>query len=78
MGKKIEGVPEFIWREDYVALFERLGIDPHRTTAVRLLPDGVRAEVYALGDDGKPVVDGNELVRDHVYIPVRDSVEDDL
>ena len=70
-------VPERISREAYVALIESLGLAVKDLRSLEFRMDGVYAEVYATGDDGRRIVapNANELVRHRVYIPVVDGLE---
>lgn len=70
-AKQIPGIPEVISRASYTALFQQLGIDPHRVTELRLCADGVYVTLFALDSRGHKVIDPRVgPVLDSVYIPV--------
>lgn len=52
MSITIQGVPEFLTRDQYVALFEGVGLDPSALLEVRYAPDGIHALVFAQDRDG--------------------------
>lgn len=56
MSKTIEGVPDYITREQYVGIFEAIGLDPSVAIEVRMAADGVHAVVFALDERGHRVI----------------------
>lgn len=78
MSKTIEGVPEFLTREQYIEFFGALGFDPMQTLELRAAHDGVHALVLVLDEDGKRVFNPNaERYEKHrIFIPVRNEAAD--
>lgn len=73
MTLTIEGVPEFLTRDQYLALFRTLGFEPERLTELRAAPDGVHALVFVVDADGKR----HPTAKHRVFIPVRDVATDE-
>lgn len=73
MHKTIEGLPEFLTRAQYIAMFSSFGIDPANVLELRLASDGVHAVVFALDANGKRMVDMQHdgYYKHRVFIPVR-------
>lgn len=82
MSKTIEGVPEYITRGQYLALFAACGFEPSQIVELRMAHEGVHALVFALDADGKRRLDftpGEEQGGHHkhrVFIPVRHEADD--
>lgn len=72
MSKVIEGVPESITRDAYIALIAATGIDPHAITELSFKADGIVATVFYTDGSGAKVADkvGETFLKHHVYIPV--------
>jgi len=75
MSKVIEGVPESISRDAYVALFASVGIDAKNTVELSFRPDGIYAMVFERSENGAMVIDAVEgcAVKNAIYIPVEDA-----
>lgn len=84
MSKTIPNVPDFITHEQYMAMFDAMGIDPQHAFEVRAAHDGVHALVFALDENGQRILDRtpsgdyvNEGYRKHrIFIPVRRDPDD--
>lgn len=78
MAKTIEGVPEFIAREDYIKLIDSIGIDPRNLRELRFTRVGVYAIVFESTAQGGFVIDPDteEPVKSRIFIPIRDSEDD--
>jgi hypothetical protein len=77
MSKTIPSVPDFITREQYVAMFAAMGVDPSNTIELRAAADGVHALVIALDQDGERIVDRDRGYQKHrIFIPVRHDQDD--
>jgi hypothetical protein len=72
MTKQIPGVPESLTRAEYVSLFEAVGISPNRTLDLSFRPNGIYATVFVLDDNGAKMLDGSDLAKHSIYIPVED------
>lgn len=72
MSKEISGVPESLTRAEYVSLFESVGIAPNRTIELSFRPNGIYATVFVLDDNGAKMLDGQDLAKHSIYIPVED------
>lgn len=77
MPKTIESVPESISRADYIAMFQRVGIDPNYTASLTFHPKSIEAVVFERADDGARLLDphGDGYIKHIVSIPVRDDEE---
>jgi hypothetical protein len=53
MSVTIESVPEYLTREQYVAIFTAAGMDPRDVIELRFAHDGVHALVIARDEHGK-------------------------
>lgn len=82
MSKTIEGIPEFITLDQYLALFAACGIEPSEVVELRMANDGIHVLVFALDENGKRRVDftpGEEpggYYKHRVFIPVRRASDD--
>lgn len=79
MSKTIPSVPECITREQYLALFAAMGVDPSHTIELRAAHDGVHALVIALDEDGNFIVDARDsgcYQKHRIFVPVRDDDAD--
>jgi hypothetical protein len=81
MSKTIEGVPEFITEDQYLALFEACGFTPAHVFEMRMAHDGVHALVGARHPDhGGLIVDPHSeppgYHKHRVFIPVRRADDD--
>jgi hypothetical protein len=74
MTLTIEGVPEFLTRDQYLALFRSLGFVPEDISELRAAHDGVHALVFVRDADGKRRYPG---AKHRVFIPVRDDSTDE-
>ena len=76
MAITIEGVPEYLTRDQWTQLFRSFGFDPNRVMELRMAPDGVHAAVAA--DDPQHPYDTQtgKPYRHTVFIPVRDNPDD--
>lgn len=82
MSKTIDGVPEFITREQYLSLFEACGFTPENVYEVRMAPDGVHALVGAKDPEhGGLTLDPSsrppKFYKHRIFIPVRRSTDDE-
>lgn len=69
----IAGVPDTIPRKRFIELVETLGLDVKDLIRLNFKWDGITAEVYALNENGKRFcVDGENIAKRRVYIPVTD------
>lgn len=71
----IPGVPESITRAQYQSLLAAIGLpDLDRLRSLEFRADGIYAEVLAVDDAGRTLVDrmANDVVIHRVYIPVKD------
>ena len=73
MAKTINGVPEYIGRDDYTGLVAAVGFDPTSLTELRFVEDGIYATVVERDENGSFRVDGESLVKSTVFIPVKDG-----
>lgn len=72
MSKTIEGVPDFITYDQYLALFEACGVEPQQVIELRMAADGVHALVFALDEHGKRRLSPrNGLYKHRIFIPIR-------
>lgn len=76
MSKTIEGIPEFIAHDQYLALFAACGVDPSEVVELRMAADGVHILVFALDENGRRIVEmpstGAPAYQKHrIFIPVR-------
>lgn len=73
MSKTIEGVPEFITYDQYLALFEACGVKPQQVIELRMAADGVHALVFALDENGKRRINphGPSSYKHRIFIPIR-------
>lgn len=81
MSKTIEGIPDFLTREQYLSIFEAAGLTPNRVIEMRMAHDGVHALVIALDADGNRILATGPAGRAHyekhrIFIPVRDDADD--
>lgn len=80
MSKTIEGVPEFLTREQYLAPLAAIGFAPDVVKEIRYASDGIHALVFALDADGKkrihPGAPGG-YHKHRVFIPIRDDADDE-
>lgn len=82
MSITIEGIPEFITRDQYLALFAACGVEPSQVIELRMAHDGVHILVFALDEHGKRRLDftpGEEprgFYKHRVFIPVRHEADD--
>jgi len=74
MSITIDGVPEFLTRDQYVAIFAAFGFSPQDVIELRAAPDGVHALVKARDEDGKRRY---PFAKHRVFIPVRKSEADE-
>lgn len=72
--KTITVVPESITREQYLGMITAVGFDVKNLTMLEFRTDGIYADVYDVDENGKKHIDAgrNELVKNRVYIPVKD------
>jgi hypothetical protein len=78
MSITIDGVPDHLTREQYVAIFSAVGFDPNEVIELRAAPDGVHALVFAQHPDGRRILasDRSGYAKHRVFIPVRDDDAD--
>lgn len=79
MSKTIEGIPEFITHDQYLALFAACGVDPSKVVELRMAADGVHALVFALDEHGKRRIDVQHegtRYKHRIFIPVRRERDD--
>jgi len=74
----IEGVPEFITVDQYLALFAACGIDPSEVIELRMAADGVHILTFALDEHGARRVEtnGDGCYKHRIFIPVRRDGDD--
>ena len=70
MTKKLEGVPESFTREQYISLFQAVGLDPAQVLELNFRPDGVHAVVIAVDEQGQRIVTRDGYAKHTVFIPV--------
>jgi len=79
MSKTIEGVPEFIEYDQYLALFASCGVDPKNVVEMRMANDGIHVLVFALDEHGMRRYDmqhdGTEY-KHRIFIPLRRTTSD--
>lgn len=77
MARTIEGVPEFVTREDYKALIAAAGFEPKQLRELRFTNVGIYAIVFERTNTGL-VIDPRtgDAVKSRVFIPIRDSEDD--
>ena len=72
-NKIIEGVPESISRQQYLAMIEAVGFNVKKLRTLEFRADGVYATIKASGPDGRDVLERNEIAEHKVYVPVVDE-----
>lgn len=76
MAKIIEGIPEYISREQYLDLFRAVGVTPDQVFELRFGSDGIHALVVHQDEHGHEVLDKQNPdagpLTHRVFIPVRD------
>lgn len=79
MSKIIEGIPEFLTHEQYMALFEAVGVDPGSVQELRAAHDGVHAIVFERNERGELLLDRDRdgYYKHRVFIPVRRTADDE-
>jgi len=70
----IEGVPEFLTRDQYVAIFAAFGFSPEDISELRAANDGVHALVFVRDENGRRHYPST---KHRVFIPVRNSDADE-
>lgn len=75
MAKRIPGIPESLTRAEFVSIFEAINVDPTEATELRVAPDGITVTVVARMANGRLAIDGNSIIKNTVFIPVRDEEE---
>lgn len=75
MAKSIPGVPESLTREQFLSIFEAINVDPKETIELRAAPDGITVVTVARTASGQLTIDGNDIIKNTVFIPVRDEEE---
>lgn len=79
MSITINGVPEFLTREQYLDMFRAVGFTPDNVQEVRMAADGVHAIVfYRDPETGARVLDRSRYptpgyLKHRVFIPVREG-----
>lgn len=75
MTKTISGIPEFITREQYLAMIASAGFTPEGLLDLQFTAQGVNATVFERTDDGQLRIDdeGTSIVTSTVFIPVKDG-----
>lgn len=80
MAKTIEGIPDFITRDQYVALINSSGFDADYLQELRFAVDGIHAVVFYKDENGNRILDkapgARGWVKHRVFIPVRDDDTD--
>lgn len=75
MSKAIEGVPESFTREQYVALFDAVGLSPYNIMSLEFRAEGVYAVVFERDAEGQRILidhtgeDGG-WAKHRIFIPV--------
>jgi len=75
MAKSIQGIPEFVTREQFTSFIEAFGFDPSRLVELHVFPNSVEAVVIAFNEDGNEYVEGDSFAKHRVSIPVHDEEE---
>lgn len=76
MAKSIPGVPESLTREQFLSIFAAINVDPHETTELHIMPEGISVTVIARNSLGQMIPGlGKELAKHKVFIPVRNEEE---
>lgn len=75
MSKTIEGIPESFTREQYVALFDAVGMNPYDIMSLEFRAEGVYAVVFERDGDGERILidhtgDDGGWAKHRVFIPV--------
>ena len=78
MSKTIEGIPEFITYDQYLALFAACGVEPKQVIELRMATDGIHILVIALDEQGKRRIDmkGGGYYKHRIFIPVQRASDD--
>lgn len=80
MSKTIEGVPEFLTHEQYLAPLAAIGLNPDVISEIRYASDGVHALVFELDEAGRKRHHTGKpggAIKHRVFIPVRHLPEDE-
>lgn len=75
MAKSIPGVPESLTRAQFLSIFEAINVDPKETTNLSIAPDGISVTIVARTANGQLAIEGNSIIKNTVFIPVRDEEE---
>lgn len=67
----IDGVPEYLTREQYASIFEAVGFTPGDVIEMRMANDGVHALVFARDEKGEKVFNREGAQKHRVFVPVR-------
>lgn len=72
MSKTIEGIPESFTREQYVALFDAVGLSPYDLVSLEFRAEGVYAEVFERDTTGKRIFSQHDggFAKHRIFIPV--------
>ena len=72
MSKQIEGIPESFTREQYVALFDAVGVDPYNAESLEFRAEGVYVVVFDLNENGDRylVGSGEGYAKHRAFVPV--------
>lgn len=80
MAKTIEGIPDFINRDQYIELIKSYGFDSDYLHELRFSVDGIHAVVTARNELGYGILDKSPgakgWTKHRVFIPVRDDDTD--
>ena len=72
MSKIIEGIPESFTREQYVALFDAVGVDPYNVESLEFRAEGVYVVVFECDDQGERILlkNGDGDAKHRIFVPV--------
>lgn len=80
MSKTIEGVPEFLTREQYLAPLAAIGLNPDVISEIRYASDGVHALVFDRDEEGRIRYHRGKpggAIKHRVFIPIRNGADDE-
>ena len=72
MAKTIPGVPESFTREQYLGIFEAVGLAPDNVLSLTFDVHGVHAVVFERDADGARLLTNDGYAKHLIHIPVKD------
>lgn len=73
----IDGVPEYLTREQYASIFEAVGFTPGDVIEMRMAHDGIHALVFARDNKGEKIINRDGAQKNRVFVPVRHPSRED-